>query len=775
MMLSLRRRLVLASCTGLFLAACGDSESLPAAPRVAAPEALRGVELVPLEQRAPFAQEGSSVRVPIPDALSPWSMLKGAADLATDPNGTRKLVLARRDGGRRLAIPGPFSPESFTRLVLHLRAPQGARVIAGLDRGAGESLASELVHVPPARETQRVEIAFRGLRAQRADFERIVLDLPGDEVVALVEGIELLDQPLLAAFDEATRESQPIDVGGDLRHGLALIPGAPVGARVRPVPGAELRFSFGMPARPRLPEGGRFELSMELRGGDAELNESYTIDVDATRLGWESVRVPMDPFVGVDTQVSFRLEAPVGADALLALAEVRLVVPAEEPATVLLITSDTHRADHVGVAGAGVPALTPALDALAARGVWFEDCFSSANVTNPSHVALMTGTHPRDTGVFDNKTLLASEAPTLADRFRAAGYRTFASISVRHLGHPTSGLGHGFDRSAHPRGEYSADESVRRIEGWLSEAADESVFIWLHVFDAHWPYAPPEADLARHWPAERDAFDPEAPPLAVPYEVLPGSLQGLKDLDYPRALYRAEVTALDRSLARLFDAPRVQAGVVGVTADHGEVLAEHGIYFGHAGLYVDTLHVPMILAWPGGPLGARVATPARQIDLGRTLLNLAGLEGVEFPGRDLARAIEAPDAPSDARYAIAASRTAASITVGGWHLVLHLRDEEPMGASVTYDAHQVELFDLSRDPACRSDLVESERERARRLRDRLVAWLVDAEPRGWVAGVSADPVLAAHLAALGYTDDGGGEVDEVLEPDCGCAWCTLLR
>ena len=128
----------------------------------------------------------------------------------------------------------------------------------------------------------------------------------------------------------------------------------------------------------------------------------------------------------------------------------------------LLITSDTHRGDHLGSTGGPTLVRTPNLDKLAARGVLFENCVSQTNVTTPSHVTLMTGVHPKDSHVIDNRTVLIDEAETLAEAFSVAGYRTFAVTSVEHLRPRGSGLGQGFDRFDSP------DVDVRDVPSLLT-------------------------------------------------------------------------------------------------------------------------------------------------------------------------------------------------------------------------------------------------------------------------------------------------------------------
>jgi arylsulfatase A-like enzyme len=141
---------------------------------------------------------------------------------------------------------------------------------------------------------------------------------------------------------------------------------------------------------------------------------------------------------------------------------------------VLLVTSDTHRGELLGTTAGGL-VRTPALDALAARGVVFLDAMSTSNATNPSHAALMTGLHPRDTRVVTNRDPLARRAVTLAERFAAAGYRTAATYSAFHLDDATSGLGQGFDRYEGPGAPTGLDFDA--FEGASSSVRDGALTV----------------------------------------------------------------------------------------------------------------------------------------------------------------------------------------------------------------------------------------------------------------------------------------------------------
>jgi Flp pilus assembly protein TadD len=275
------------------------------------------------------------------------------------------------------------------------------------------------------------------------------------------------------------------------------------------------------------------------------------------------------------------------------------------------VTLDTTRADHLGPYGYP-DAETPTLDALARDGATFLQAYSTCPLTIPSHSTILTGLYPRSHGVLDNGDfLLGEDAVTLAERFKAVGYHTAAFTSA----FPTQarwGFAQGFDVFHDPlrRAPTQRDWSDQRTAGHVITDALETlapiagpVFAWVHLFDPHWPYAPPEPYKSRH---------------AHPYD--------------------GEIAYADAELGRLlagWDQARAD-GIVVVTADHGEGLGDGGeITHGYL-LHDGTLHVPLIVRGPGVAAGARIADPVGHPDLVPTLLRMAAITvPPELPGRDL--------------------------------------------------------------------------------------------------------------------------------------------
>jgi len=367
----------------------------------------------------------------------------------------------------------------------------------------------------------------------------------------------------------------------------------------------------------------------------------------------------------------------------------------------LLVTIDTLRADHVGVYGA-VSVSTPTLDALAARGVRFEHAQSPVPLTGPSHATILTGLYPPVHGVRDNVVFaLDPSHKTLATRLKAQGYRTAAFVAAYPVA-AAFGFRQGFDTFSEnfkespipgAGAQRRANEVVDDALGWLAKPGDGPFFVWMHLYDPHAPYDPPE-----------------------PYRT-----------DFAGRLYDGEIAFADAQLGRVFDWLRSsgheQDTVVAVLADHGESLGEHGELTHAVLIYEATLHVPFLLAGPGIPRGATVPARVTTVDVAPTLLRLLGLPPPpEMTGRDLRAAFGGQRLPPEPLYAESLFgrlncrwSSLRSWTVDDWKLV---------------DGSRAELFHLSEDPAETRDRAAEEGPRIVRMRAALHAALAKMAPGG---------------------------------------------
>ncbi len=705
-----------------------------------------------------------------------------------------RVVSARQSGDERpttalklsdpatrcsVGIKGPFDPQSFNLLALRFRAQSKWELgVDFMSKGKRVSFTPPMVITPESGAgTRLVAVEAPHLRRLEAPIDEIVIRVTGSRHGIWVVGLDLLWQGDHKFLPNPTAGGRPVLIGREMRNSVGISSAQAVSASVSATAHGILRFSYGTPGElARAGSSPRLQLVIRAEDG-LEQVETYELDTNFRKARWRQAMVSLSAYAGQVVEAEWSVLA-AGGEAVCAIGEVSLVEKSSLNRSVLLITSDTHRGDHLGLAGEGVDVDTPMLDALASRGVFFEDCFSATNITNPSHIAMMTGVHPRDTGIVNNYTRVADAAPTLAEAFRDAGYLTFASVSTKHLSDPTSGLGQGFERASYPMRDFARDgsETIEVLEDWLNESEGLPVFVWLHLFDAHMPYSKDVPGLGRYYGDKDDAFDERLPELgsAVQKAINNLRLPGLRDLELPRALYRAEITQLDERLGEFLQLPTMEGAVIAFTADHGESLGNHDIYFAHEELYRESLHVPLILSWPGGPQGRRFGQPVSNLDVGRTLLDLSGNLGTEFPGQNLALLIEEEESSETPRYSLSAHGREVSLTENGWHLQLRLGPNDLADGSSTREQHQVELYYLSDDPHCASDLLETEHERARAMRTRVIRWLEERKELNWIGGNSGDSDTLKDLEALGYTGgaNSGEAASLAIDPECSCHWCA---
>ncbi len=271
---------------------------------------------------------------------------------------------------------------------------------------------------------------------------------------------------------------------------------------------------------------------------------------------------------------------------------------------VLLVTLDTIRTDRLSCYGSKV-VQTPRIDWLAAHGALFERAFAHAPLTLPSHTNILLGMTPLAHGVNEsNKSIVPGEFTTLAELLKTKGYATAAFVSAFPLD-SRFGLTRGFDvyDDAYPSkagpgesfSERPAGETVAAALRWLS-GRKEKWFCWVHLWDPHLPYAPPE-------------------PFASRFKADP---------------YSGEVAYVDAELGKLLDEIDKGGGLgktlVVLTGDHGEALGEHG-EMGHGYFaYNVTIRIPLIIAAPGMK-GVRVTEMVSHVDIFPTVCEILGLDG----------------------------------------------------------------------------------------------------------------------------------------------------
>ncbi len=312
---------------------------------------------------------------------------------------------------------------------------------------------------------------------------------------------------------------------------------------------------------------------------------------------------------------------------------------ASAPPSVLLITIDTLRADHLG-AYAAESSTTPHLDRLAEQGTVFDRAATPMPMTRPAHFSILTSRYPREHGVLNNQLSLAESATTLAEIFQNVGYHTGGFVAVALLSRE-AGAAQGFDEFSSPSNpKHRSGKAVVKQAMRFMAASEDPFFLWVHLFDPHLPYAPPAV------------FRPDLVPRlasSLP-EVSWKRLKAIATendgdiplavLNHAKALYRGEVSYVDHWVGELleaFDRARTASdSIVVFTADHGECF-EHGVYFEHADcLYQGAVRIPLLIRHSDFPAGTRFGGQVSSIDVAPTILRSARMEiPMEFSGRPL--------------------------------------------------------------------------------------------------------------------------------------------
>jgi choline-sulfatase len=424
------------------------------------------------------------------------------------------------------------------------------------------------------------------------------------------------------------------------------------------------------------------------------------------------------------------------------MAETAAMKPQVAKPNVILITIDTLRADHVGCYGAQM-VKTPTLDALAHDGIVFERAISQVPLTWPSHAVILTGTYPFQNGVQDfTGQPLAPKFRSVAQAFKQAGYATGAVVSAFVLDR-SWGLARGFDfyDDAFAAETFEtkdaglvdrrAGESVAHAIAWLNKTPRRPFFLWLHLYDPHSPYDPPE-----------------------PYRS-----------EYRSHLYDGEIAYADHELGKLIawlkENHVYDSSLIVALSDHGESLGEHGEDEHGFFVYNATVHVPMIVKPPAasGIAAGRNREPVETTSVAPTLLKLSGLKPsspsgdsiyAQFQSKALlpdnpAEGVAKPDAASASSY----SETFYPFSSFGWS-PLHALESARFHF---IEAPRPELYDLEADPGETRNIAAEQPATVGVLREKLQAVLSHnpfSRANADVGTGNLSPDAQEKLRALGY-------------------------
>jgi arylsulfatase A-like enzyme len=433
----------------------------------------------------------------------------------------------------------------------------------------------------------------------------------------------------------------------------------------------------------------------------------------------------------------------------------------QPPPNVVLVSIDTLRADALGAYGS--PLATPTLDRLAAEGARFELAFAPTPSTAPSHATLFTGTDVLRHGLLRNGETLREDLPTLAESLRAGGWHTAAFVSSFVLD-ARFGWARGFDlyddelpdssatmgKDPYPGAFWAAHRfagfdrratsTTQAAIAWLADAP-EPFFLFVHYFDPHAPYLPP------------DAYERRA--AGLPVRLQDRAVPGVDGTRLTRLIrrYHGEVLYTDDSLGALLEAvaarSRDRSVLTVITADHGEGLGQHG-WIEHAlHLYDEQVRVPLLVHWPGRvPAGHRVATQVGLADVTPTIADLLGLTAPgDADGRSLATSVRGGPEP-EPRPLFGDRHLVAENT--GWDRGVKSSVRTARWKLVRAGDGREELFDLSADPGELRNVAGREAAAVAALRRLLDDRLSAAPPAHQPAALSEETQRA--LRALGYAE-----------------------
>ncbi|MEO6326092.1 MAG: sulfatase-like hydrolase/transferase [Thermoanaerobaculia bacterium] len=399
-------------------------------------------------------------------------------------------------------------------------------------------------------------------------------------------------------------------------------------------------------------------------------------------------------------------------------------------APVIIISVDTLRSDHLPSYGyAGVE--TPAISAFRKDSILFERAYTQVPLTLPAHLSILTGVPPSVHGVHDNLGYrLSAGVPTLAELLKKEGYRTGGAVSAIVLGAGGgSGIGRGFDfyddaieptqrHESLGQVQRSGSDTVRSLASWMARPGEGPLFAFLHLYEPHAPYEPPEPFKSRY------AGKPYDGEIATADALVGVFLEGLER----RGLYDAALIVL--------------------LSDHGESLGEHGEDEHGVFLYRASLQVPLLLKLPGthgnfSDAGRTVATPVALTDVFTTVGTAVGLAA--FPAHEGAVSLVAlarGEAPPERRIA---AETFFPRLHFGWSELTSVLDDRWH----TIEAPRPEIYDLAADPG---ELLDRAAEKPGPFRSmRLEAQQLH---RGFAEPAQIDREESKKLASLGYLTTG---------------------
>lgn len=523
-----------------------------------------------------------------------------------------------------------------------------------------------------------------------------------------------------------------------------------------------LRFATGAPSLgdQTLRTSVLFEVFVESQGAEPALVFSNLLRRRAVNQ-WRDHEVDLTPWAGMT--VTLRLSSRLGQGgapdrpALVAWGDPVIADRAAQPdrPTLVLVSIDCLRADHVGAYGYPLPT-TPEIDAVAREGTVFENAFATASWTLPSHMSMLTGLVPSLHGATKWERL-SSAVDYLPELLGRSGYRAAGAVSWVYLSQ-VYGFERGYD-SYHVLDQPDGADIVDRAIEEIHRGRGRPQFLFAHLWDPHWPYMPRPEDVERLGGRPRD--------ISSLQELIRKGVPAGDELQIEEILrlYDAEIAAADRELGRLFREMKAlglwENTLVVITSDHGEAFLEHGHWQHSQTLYDELTRVPLVVKWPGQAEPGRVSAPVSLVDLFVTFAEAAGID-VPAGGESGALARRSLTAPPDEGRTVLSevnwrspSGTFMKVAVRNRsHKYIATLSGPPGDDLGVTEVQSEELYHLAGDPQERDNLVDRDAEVANGFRAELRAFLEAARAaRSLRQGdaVELDDDTLEKLKSLGYT------------------------
>ncbi len=460
--------------------------------------------------------------------------------------------------------------------------------------------------------------------------------------------------------------------------------------------------------------------------------------------------------------------------------ERRTLLPREssspEQPNIVLVVMDTQRADRLSVYGYERDT-SPRLAELAARGLTYDQAYSTSSWTWPSTASILTGLHPEEHGVASNRACyLPTSLDTLAEVLQRAGYTT-AAFSANPLVVPNKNFDQGFESFEHGRGAFRQSNLVLpAVLEWLEAVAGTRFFLYLQLTDPHVPLIPLPEGRRLHAPDVEEDFNPymieranvrlrkgaghTESGVVVTERVVEPKVQTKIKQQYDACTWTGDYY-VGLLLDRLSALGLEDETVFVFTSDHGEELFEHGLVEHGKQLYSELVHVPLVLAGPGIPRGARIGEPVSNRHLAPTLARIGGatLAGLPdaldlaAPPADLARLEPSVFFSTEQGWWNGRQgQTIYGLRRGEW--VVHVAPEGgPWGGDPGTRAGDVRLYHLASDPGETVDRSADEPKLAAELAQECLDRAAQLTARRVAPGVEAGQGTLQMLRDIGYADE----------------------